>query len=255
MQSYPEWLHVLAWVCLVLCWACSAWIILDLLRGHSQRMAIMNVVWPVTALYFGPAAVWMYYRTRPLSMKTSPMPPDEVKRQMKDAPPTFEQVAVAVFHCGAGCTLGDIAGEAGLFAAGQPKFIGGSEFATKIIVDFLLAYLFGVIFQYLTIAPMRSLSLGKGIAAAVRADTISIVAFEMGMFGWMAITRYVLFPEPVRIMPNTAVFWFMMQIAMMIGWATSYPANVWLIRNQWKEKMPQYPSMGTRQQHELLRRA
>jgi hypothetical protein len=35
-----------------------------------------------------------------------------------------------------------------------------------------------------------------------------------------------------------AVFWFMMQIAMIAGTFTALPANAWLIRKGWKEKMP-----------------
>jgi len=47
----------------------------------------------------------------------------------------------------------------------------------------------------------------------------------------------------------------MMQIAMLIGWATSYPANVWLLRKGWKEKMPMYPDQETMQEHRLPRAA
>jgi hypothetical protein len=36
-----------------------------------------------------------------------------------------------------------------------------------------------------------------------------------------------------------AVFWFMMQIAMIAGFLTSLPANAWLILKGWKDKMPQ----------------
>lgn len=167
--------------------------------------------------------------------------------------PTREQVAVSVFHCGAGCTIGDILGEAGLFVIGGSvaTFVAGAEFDTKLVADFFLAYVLGIFFQYFTIVPMRGLSPGKGILAAMRADTISIGAFEIGMFGWMALTRFVLFPEPNRIYPNAAVFWFMMQIAMIVGWTTSYPANVWLIRRGWKEKMPMYPSRKVMQMHRI----
>jgi hypothetical protein len=31
-------------------------------RGHRQKMWIMEAVWPVTALYFGPLAWWAYRR-------------------------------------------------------------------------------------------------------------------------------------------------------------------------------------------------
>ncbi len=257
MTPYPEWLHALAWIYLAVCFACAAYIASDIMNGHRQKMWIMHLVWPITALYFGPVAVWMYLRTQPVSRADSPKPDEETKEQMKEMAPTREQVTVAVYHCGAGCTLGDILGEAGLFliAGAALRFMGGSEFATKLVVDFVLAYVLGVFFQYFTIVPMRGLGVGEGIWAAMRADTISITAFEVGMFAWMALTRFVLFPEPNRIHPNMAVFWFMMQIAMIVGWATSYPANIWLIKKGWKEKMPQYPSHEEMKRHKLPRAA
>ncbi len=253
MTPYPEWLHVVAWVYIVVCSTIALWMIGDILRGHRQKMWIMNLVWPITAMYFGPVAAWMYLRTRPVSLANSPQPDEPTRKRMEHAEPTREQVSVSVYHCGAGCTIGDVIGEAGLFAlgGGVATFIGGSEFATKLVVDFFFAYVLGIFFQYFTIVPMRGLSPGKGIVAAMRADTISITAFEVGMFGWMAVTRFVLFPEPTRIHPNLAVFWFMMQIAMIVGWTTSYPANVWLLRKGWKEKMPMYPSMAVMQEHKL----
>jgi hypothetical protein len=257
MTPYPEWLHVLAWFYLALCSATALWIVFDIARGNRQKMWIMHIVWPITAMYFGPVAAWMYWRTKSVSTASVPKPDQETREKMKEMEPTREQVTLSVFHCGAGCTLGDILGEAGLFAIGGAAltFIGGSEFATKMLVDFTLAYLFGIFFQYFTIVPMRGLSPGKGILASARADTISIVAFQIGMVVWMAMSRFALFPEPRRIHSNMAVFWFMMQIAMIIGWATSYPANVWLLRKGWKEKMPQYPSRSVREEHELPRRA
>jgi hypothetical protein len=184
-------------------------------------------------------AVWSYRRGLQSGRDRASQQSAETDEQEKKTPLTRQQVAVSVFHCGAGCTIGDIIGEAGLFAIGGAvaTFVGGSEFATKLLVDFLLAYILGIFFQYFTIVPMRGLSPGKGILAAMRADTISITAFEIGMFSWMALTRFVFFPEPRRIYPDMAVFWFMMQIAMIVGWATSYPANIWLLKQGWKEKM------------------
>jgi hypothetical protein len=217
-------------------------------------MWVMNLVWPITALYFGPVTLWLYYRTRPIAKKGAPMADEQRKKEAKKMPPTREQISTAVFHCGAGCTLGDIIGEGGLFVVGGAVFIAGSEFATKLFIDLLLAYVFGIFFQYFTIAPMRGLGFLEGVKAAVRADTISILAFEVGMFGWMAITRFVLFPEP-RVHPNSAVFWFMMQIAMIVGWATAYPANIFLLSKGWKEKMPQYATKDIRTEHQIPSKA
>src|SRR5947199_10731747 len=107
-----------------------------------------------------------------------------------------------------------------------------------LLVDFLLAWIFGVAFQYFTIVPMRGLSPGQGILAAIKADTISIVAYQIGMSLWMCLTYYVIFSRP-HIPPTQAGFWFMMQIAMVMGYFTAFPANRWLIRRGWKEKMPE----------------
>jgi hypothetical protein len=62
MPPYPEWLHVLSWTYLSFCCLCAGIIIVDELR-RPQKIEIMNFVWPITALYFGPVALWGYFRS------------------------------------------------------------------------------------------------------------------------------------------------------------------------------------------------
>lgn len=62
------------------------------------------------------------------------------------------------------------------------------------------------------------------------------MAFEIGLFGWMALTYYVIFPG-LHLHANEAPFWFMMQVGMIIGFFTSYPVNIFLLKSGWKEKM------------------
>ena len=56
--------------------------------------------------------------------------------------------------------------------------------------DFIGAYLFGILFQFLPIMSMGDQSAGRALIDAIKADTFSLVAFEIGMFGWMAIATY-----------------------------------------------------------------
>ncbi len=140
---------------------------------------------------------------------------------------------VATSHCGAGCTLGDTIAEVSIFAFGIVWF--GSKMGTAFALDFALAYAFGILFQFFTIAPMRNLGVAQGLWAAIKADTISLVAFEIGMFGFMALNRMVFFEKPPE--PNTVTYWFLMQIAMIVGFFTSYPANWALVKFGLKEKM------------------
>src|SRR5580700_1272335 len=82
----PAWLTVLSWLSIGVALLCSAAILVDVLR-HPQPMAIMNWVWPITALYGGPLAVWMYAR---------------LGRPSPHERPFYSRVAVDATHCGAG---------------------------------------------------------------------------------------------------------------------------------------------------------
>lgn len=83
---------------------------------------------------------------------------------------------------------------------------------------------------------MRNLGVKDGLVAAVKADTLSLTAFEVGLFGWMALTYFVFFTRP-HLHPTEPTYWLMMQIGMVLGFFTSYPINVWLIKKGLKEAM------------------
>jgi hypothetical protein len=85
------------------------------------------------------------------------------------------------------------------------------------------------VFQYFAIAPMRGLGVSDGLKAAAKADIVLLTAFEIGLFGWMVVFSLVIFAAPHQLTPNSASFWFFMQIGMIIGFFTSWPANVWLV--------------------------
>jgi hypothetical protein len=68
-----------------------------------------------------------------------------------------------------------------------------SIFSQEIFARWVVGYVFGIVFQYFTIAPMRGLSPGKGIMAAIKADTLSLTAWQIGMYGFMAIAHFVVF--------------------------------------------------------------
>jgi Domain of unknown function (DUF4396) len=52
----------------------------------------------------------------------------------------------------------------------------------------------------------------------------------------IAVVFFVLFPHP-HLTAFQPQYWLMMQIAMICGYATSFPMNRWLIRAGWKEAM------------------
>jgi len=228
----PSWLHILSIFALPVGFVCALIVAIDVTR-HHQHMWILNVVWPVTALYAGPLALWGYFR---FGRAIGHGAPDK---------PFFATAGIGATHCGAGCTLGDIIAEWLCF--GVPAiavwFGWHSIFAEKMfavwIVDFVFAFVIGIFFQYFTIAPMRGLSFWPGIVAALKADTLSLTAWQVGMYGFMALAQYGYFRPLLgkSVEVNTPEFWLIMQIAMIAGFVTSYPVTWWLIRAGIKEKM------------------
>lgn len=224
-------LHTVAVLSLLLACVSALWVAGDIVCGHRQKMWIMDLVWPVTCLYSGPLGLWAYYKVGRRSTKQA------LQERGTSEPKQALTSALGSTHCGAGCTLGDLVAESFLFFF--PWMLWGHKIFGAWVVDYLLAFGFGIAFQYFTIAPMRGLSLRDGIVAALKADSLSLTSWQLGMYGWMAVVTFGIFGHELR--QDDPVFWFMMQIAMLFGFATSYPVNWWLIRHGLKEKMKMAP--------------
>jgi ABC-type antimicrobial peptide transport system permease subunit len=151
------------------------------------------------------------------------------------AKPRWVSMAIEVSHCGAGCTLGDLIAEWLIFALALT--VAGSTLLAEYLGDYTFALALGILFQYFAIAPMRGLGLKDGLVAAAKADFISLSCFEIGLFGWMALMAFVYFPAPHHLMPSSAAYWFLMQIGMIVGFFSSWPANVWLVNRGIKVPM------------------
>jgi Domain of unknown function (DUF4396) len=230
-RGHPGWLTLISWVFLSTGLLSSALVLADIyLLGYREHMEIMEAVWPLTALYAGPAAVAAYLRWgRPMSHKWT-----KARGHGTPGKPFWAGTAVSATHCGAGCALGDLIAEWIAFAAGLQ--LAGVALTVEYPFDYVLALGWGILFQYFAIAPMRHLAVGEGLKLAAKADFLTLTAFEIGLFGWMAIFQLVLFSSP-RLPTDSAAFWFLMQVGMLVGFATSYPMNWWLIRRGIKEVM------------------
>jgi Domain of unknown function (DUF4396) len=61
---------------------------------------------------------------------------------------------------------------------------------------------------------------------AFKVDFWSLTAWQLGMYGWMALVIFVWFGELSPLHPE---LWFQMQVAMPFGFFTSYPMNALLL--------------------------
>ncbi len=231
----PDWLRAFAAIYGPLSILTALLVLMDImLLGRRQHMAIMDAVWPLTMLYWGPVGLLFYAwfgRAMPAAQAHGGHHHHGSSEDGQAETPMWQATFKGATHCGAGCALGDFIGDWLAFATGFTLL--GSVLGGKYVLAFALAYLFGIVFQYFAIAPMRGLGLAAGLTEAVRVDTLSLLAYQVGMFAWMGVQAW-LFPQ---LRPTDWSYWTMMQVAMVLGFATAYPVNWWLIRSGIKERM------------------
>lgn len=232
----PTWTAAVAWTTLGLGIACALLISVDV-RRRPQQMGVMALVWPLTALFGSLLWTAAYLRWGRGAPRGEEPRPREV--------PMAVSVVTGTSHCGAGCALGDLVAEWLVVALPAVAVAGGYGwlFADRLyagwVLDFVLAFGIGIAFQYYAIVPMRHLSRGEGLKAAVTADALSITAWQVGMYGTMALAQLVVVPALAggRLAVATPQFWAVMQLAMVVGFVTAYPVNWWLVRVGVKERM------------------
>jgi len=236
LADFPLWFTVVALTSLLIGLECAAWTAVDVLR-RPQPMRVMAVVWPVTMLFAGLLGLAFYMSHGRAEAKTGGDHDEDASIGVS--------VAKGTSHCGAGCALGDLIAEWLAFAIPAVAMLGGWGwiFEDKMfavwVIDFVLAFVIGIAFQYFAIAPMRDQPRRRSLRDALKADTFSILAWQLGMYGTMAIIQF-LVARPLwgGMLPATTVtFWLAMQLAMLVGFACSYPVNAILIRSGIKEAM------------------
>jgi len=228
-ESFPSAVTAVSAGLLAVAVLCAVVVTVDVVR-HPQRMRVMGFVWPLTML-FG-SVVWLVFYWRR-------------GRATVGGHGRWAGTAIDTSHCGAGCALGDLIGEFGLVAfPALGALVGlGSLYQDRMVagwvIDFVVAFMLGIAFQYFAIAPMRGLGVKDGLIAALKADTLSITAWQIGMYGVMAAWQLGVFPSLFggRASALSPEFWVAMQLAMVAGFVCAYPVNAWLVRRGVKEAM------------------
>lgn len=216
-------LHLIAWISIL-----SALVVAVLLylksRQHPEPMKVMHLVWVLTALWGSFVALFFYRKWHSPKPAMAGMAMDMPMAR----PNIWRSVALSTLHCGAGCALADLVGEGVTYFF--PLAIAGSLIAGSWTLDFVLALLFGIFFQYAAMRQMQpSVPWKQLVVKAAKADVLSLTAWQVGMYGWMAICYFVLFAQGA-LPKDSAVFWLMMQVAMLAGFCTAFPMNYLLIR-------------------------
>ena len=217
-------LSIIAWVSIGLGVLSFVIIYVDIQMGRYQAMAIMNIAWPIAlGMYFCVARA----PARQSMVEHQPNQASHDHCAMHKPSINFKSLYVASTHCASGCSLADMIGETFVYIAGLT--IAGSFLWMGFAVDYVLALLFGLAFQFYSIKPMQpELTAWEVLKQAFKADILSLTSFQVGMYTWMFIAVFIIFDQQINA--ADPVFWFMMQIAMIFGMVTTMPVNYVLIR-------------------------
>jgi hypothetical protein len=219
-SAIPAWLTPVAWIYLTLSVMSAAFIAADIYLGRRRRHSIASeLVWIASGLYLGPFAIAFYLNRG--RTNTGVAPADETTGKPADT-------AVALLPGGGASAVAHLIAVPFVVAVGWT--IAGLAMWPMIILIAVLAVVMLAVYERVAGNGPRTghtqrLSIGAAIVAAV----VTVVAFDIGMVGWMLLLHF------NNAMPavTEGTFWFLMQVGVIIGLLTGYPAVKWLLnRNQ-----------------------
>lgn len=195
MNDVPTWLTAVAWTYVAVAVLSAAFIAFDIFgRGNRQSSVALDVVWPVSALYLGPLAVWMYVQWgRPRAAST---------------------VTATGLAGGAASALAHLVAVPLVIASGVT--IAGLDLWVMIIVIAVLATVLLAVFEVVA---------GKPPAVAALIGLVTVLAFDVGMLGWMLLLHFSENMPPA----TTMAFWFLMQLGVVLGTLTALPVVRWFV--------------------------
>ena len=216
-STLPGWLTPVAWAFLALSAASAAAIAYDIYaRRHRHTHLAAELVWVGSALYLGPFALGLYARQG----RTPATAAQAVGRQQD---PGRLPLAADVLPGGTASAVSHVIGVPLVIASGLT--IAGIDLWVMILViaAIAMALLFG--HERATGAPGGAV---VPVGAALGAAVLTVLAFDVGMGGWMLLLHF------NALMPaaSEAGFWFLMQIGVVLGLMTGYPAVAWLARQR-----------------------
>lgn len=140
----------------------------------------------------------------------------------------WRQVLGSTMHCVAGDGVGILAGAviASLFHLAK---------ATDIALEYALGFGFGwAIFQALF---MRDMAGGSYARALRRAFFPELLSMNVLMAGMVPVATLAMNSVPGSRDPSGPEFWFVMSMALLVGFITAYPMNWWLVSRHLKHGM------------------
>lgn len=200
---------VYAWIALAL--LSTAYVAWDQFRGNPEPN-VMRWGFVLVTLYMGPVGLLLY-----------------VMADKEPAPGTHEEFVKPLWRQGIGSTVHCVAGDAtGIILAAVAVALLGLPMWLDLIIEYIAGFLLGLlIFQALF---MKSVMGGSYLDNVRRSFVPEFVSMNAMMAGMAPVMSLLMMGRDMRAMwPGEPLFWVVMSLGIIAGFAVAYPVNVWLV--------------------------
>src|SRR6266542_4271344 len=196
--------------------ASTGYVARDQYRNNPEP-AVMKWGFILVTLYMGPIALLLYV------LADKEPKPGEHEAFIK---PLWKQGAGSTIHCVAGDATGIILAAAVTAALGLPMWL-------DLIVEYAAGFAFGLfIFQSLF---MKSMMGGSYLDNVRKTFLPELISMNFMMAGMAPVMSVLMMGRDMRAMvPTELLFWGVMAIGVIAGFALAYPANVWMVQRALK---------------------
>jgi hypothetical protein len=214
MIAQPVDYFLIVWFALAL--LSTAYVAWDQLR-HNPEPVVMKWGFILVTLYMGPIGLLLYV------MADKEPHPGGHEEFIK---PLWKQGVGSTIHCVAGDATGIILAAAITATLGLPMWI-------DLIVEYLAGFAFGLfIFQSLFMKNMMGGTYLENVRKSFMPEFISMNAMMAGMAPVMSL---LMMGRDMRAMdPTELIFWGVMSLGVIAGFAIAYPVNLWMVDRKMK---------------------
>jgi hypothetical protein len=214
MLIQPIDYFLVAWF--VLAGACTLYVGIDQFR-HNPEPAVMKWGFILVTLYMGPIGLLLYV------MADKEPRPGEHERFIA---PLWKQGVGSTIHCVAGDATGIVVAAAITALLGLPMWL-------DLIVEYLAGFVLGLfIFQALFMKRMMGGSYLQNLRRSFMPEFVSM-NFMMG--GMAPVMSLLMMGRDMRAMdPRELLFWGVMSLGVIAGFALAWPANTWMVARKMK---------------------
>lgn len=209
MLIQPIDIFVYAW--LVVAVLSAAYVAWDQFSGNPEP-AVMKWGFVLMTLYMGPIGLLLY-----------------VMADKEPTPGGHEEFIKPLWKQGVGSTVHCVAGDAtGIVVAAAVTAIVGLPMWADLIVEYSAGFLFGLlIFQAVFMRKIMGGSYWQNVRRSFLPEFLSMNCMMAGMAPVMV---YLMMGRDMRAMwPGEPLFWVVMSLGIIVGFAIAYPINVWMV--------------------------